>query len=78
MLLDFRLVMAFNLVRRRLYPVGKTSFPRSAISSQSCLRLPRGTSTKEARRTTSYLLEAFGLIHIADSFVGGPHENARG
>lgn len=32
----------------------------------------------EARRTTACLLECFGLAHISKSFIGGPHEAARG
>ncbi|KAL8438981.1 hypothetical protein Efla_006926 [Eimeria flavescens] len=45
---------------------------------QARLRLPRGTGVEEARSTTRCLLESFGLSHIARSFIGGPHEGARG
>lgn len=45
---------------------------------QASLRLPKGTTNAEVKRTTSCLLESFGLAHISKSFIGGPHEAARG
>lgn len=45
---------------------------------QACLRLPKGTTMSEAKRTTACLLECFGLEHISKSFIGSPHEAARG
>ncbi|KAL8445800.1 hypothetical protein Emed_005356 [Eimeria media] len=45
---------------------------------QARLRLPKGTEVQEARATARCLLDSFGLTHIAKSFIGGPHEAARG
>ncbi|CDJ29644.1 ABC transporter, putative [Eimeria mitis] len=38
---------------------------------QACLRLPKGTTMSEAKRTTDCLLECFGLAHISKSISGG-------
>ncbi|XP_026190565.1 protein white [Cyclospora cayetanensis] len=45
---------------------------------QARLRLPRGTTKDEARRSTTSLLESFGLAHISKSFIGGPQGASRG
>ncbi|KAL8272364.1 hypothetical protein Esti_003654 [Eimeria stiedai] len=45
---------------------------------QARLRLPKGSGVEEARSTARCLLDSFGLTHISKSFIGGPHESARG
>lgn len=49
-----------------------TATPREAIKFSAKLRLPRSTTDAELDTLTNRMLDALGLNHCADTFVGGP------
>jgi len=48
-----------------------TATPREAIRFSAKLRLPRGTTEQELDTLTNRMLDALGLTHCADTFIGG-------
>lgn len=49
-----------------------TSTPREAIRFSAKMRLPRTITNEELDDLTARMLKELGLMHCADSFVGGP------